>query len=61
MCIDYREECKWKMALAYMLVNAVQEWHAAGSIEERVHRGICVIWPKLKKKIMQWLPMKMRR
>jgi chromatin modification-related protein VID21 len=52
MYIDYREECKWKTVLAYMLVNAVQEWHAAGSVKERVRRGICVIWPKLKKKIM---------
>lgn len=30
--------------LAYNLSTAVLEWHAAGSIEERVSRGICVLW-----------------
>lgn len=46
MRIDFREERKWKIALAYTLAVAVQEWHAAGSVEERVRRGICFIWSK---------------
>lgn len=32
------------MALAYTLATAVMGWHAAGSLEERVKRGICVLW-----------------
>lgn len=44
MRIDFREERRWKMALAYTLATAVMEWHAAGSLEERVKRGICVLW-----------------
>ena len=48
MRIDFREERKWKIALAYTLAIAVQEWHAAGTVEERVRRGICVIWPKTR-------------
>ncbi|KXN85496.1 Chromatin modification-related protein EAF1 [Leucoagaricus sp. SymC.cos] len=35
MRIDFREERRWKMALAYNLAGAVMEWHAAGSLEER--------------------------
>lgn len=49
MRIDFREERKWKTALAYTLAVAVQEWHAAGSVEERVRRGICFIWPKSRR------------
>ncbi|KAF9453258.1 hypothetical protein P691DRAFT_771618 [Macrolepiota fuliginosa MF-IS2] len=44
MRIDFREERRWKMALAYTLATAVMDWHAAGSLEERVKRGICVLW-----------------
>lgn len=44
MRIDFREERRWKMALAHTLATAVMEWHAAGSLEERVLRGICVLW-----------------
>lgn len=44
MRIDFREERRWKMALAYTLATAVMEWHAAGSLEERVKSGICVLW-----------------
>lgn len=42
MRIDFREERKWKIALAYSLSTAVLEWHAAGSWAERVEKGICI-------------------
>ncbi|KAF9644037.1 hypothetical protein BDM02DRAFT_3190961 [Thelephora ganbajun] len=44
MRIDFREERKWKIAVAYTIALAVQEWHEAGSTEERIRRGICVVW-----------------
>lgn len=44
MRIDFREERRWKLALGHTLAAAVMEWHAAGSLEERVLRGICVLW-----------------
>ncbi|KAI0362340.1 hypothetical protein OH77DRAFT_1416587 [Trametes cingulata] len=44
MRTDFREERRWKLALAYTLAHAVMEWHEAGSLEERVRRGICVLW-----------------
>lgn len=34
------------MALAHNLAHAVLEWHEAGSLEERVRRGICVLWKR---------------
>jgi len=46
MRIDFREERKWKTAVAYTLALAVQEWHEAGSAEERIRRGICIVWSK---------------
>ena len=46
MRIDFREERKWKIAVAYTLALAVQEWHEAGTTEERIRRGICTIWSK---------------
>lgn len=46
MRTDFREERKWKLALAYNLAHAVMEWHEAGSLEERVRRGICVLWKR---------------
>ena len=46
MRIDFREERKWKIALAYNLAHAVMEWHEAGSLQERVRRGICVLWKR---------------
>ena len=46
MRIDFREERKWKLALAYNLSTAVLEWHAAGSLAERVGKGICVLWKR---------------
>lgn len=46
MRLDFREERRWKLALAYNLAHAVMEWHEAGTIEERVRRGICVLWKK---------------
>jgi chromatin modification-related protein VID21 len=46
MRTDFREERKWKMALAYNLSTAVLEWHAAGSLEERVRKRICVLWKR---------------
>ncbi|KAF5391851.1 hypothetical protein D9757_001818 [Collybiopsis confluens] len=44
MRTDFREERKWKMALAYNLSTAVLEWHVAGTTEKRLKRGICVHW-----------------
>ncbi|OCH86567.1 hypothetical protein OBBRIDRAFT_890404 [Obba rivulosa] len=44
MRIDFHEERVWKLALAYNLAHAVMDWHAAGTLEERVRRGICVLW-----------------
>lgn len=32
------------MALAHNLAHAVMDWHEASSLEERVNRGICVLW-----------------
>ncbi|TFY67457.1 hypothetical protein EVJ58_g1621 [Rhodofomes roseus] len=46
MRVDYREERRWKIALAYNLAHAVMEWHEAQSLEERVRRGICVLWKR---------------
>lgn len=46
MRLDFREERRWKLALAYNLAHAVMEWHQAGTIEERVRLGICVLWKK---------------
>lgn len=44
MRVDFREERRWKIALAYGLATAVMEWHAAGSLEERIKQGICALW-----------------
>lgn len=44
MRTDFREERRWKLALAYSLAHAVMDWHEAGSLEERVRRGIVVLW-----------------
>jgi chromatin modification-related protein VID21 len=44
MRIDFREERKWKMAVAYTLAHDAVEWHEAGTKEERVNRGICILW-----------------
>lgn len=46
MQTDFREERKWKLALAYELSLCVLEWHAAGSEEERIQLGICAKWRK---------------
>ncbi|GLB35077.1 putative glycoside hydrolase family 5 protein [Lyophyllum shimeji] len=44
MRVDFREERKWKIALAYNLSTAVLDWHAAGTMQVRVAKGICVRW-----------------
>lgn len=44
MRTDFREERRWKLVLAYNLAHAVMEWHEAGSLEERIRRGIVVLW-----------------
>lgn len=46
MRTDFREERRWKLALAYTLAHAVVEWHEAGSFEERVRRRIVVLWKR---------------
>ena len=53
MRLDFREERRWKLALAYNLAHAVLEWHEAGTIEERVRRGICVLWRKPRAEDME--------
>ena len=40
MQTDFREERRWKIAVAYELAVCVQEWHIAGSHEERLRLGI---------------------
>lgn len=47
MRIDFREERRWKLALAYHLSTAVLEWHHFNSWEERVAQGVCVKWKPL--------------
>ncbi|KAI1794548.1 hypothetical protein LXA43DRAFT_995526 [Ganoderma leucocontextum] len=44
MRTDFREERRWKLVLAYNLAHAVMGWHEAGSLEERVRRGIVIKW-----------------
>ncbi|KAF7359314.1 hypothetical protein MSAN_01273800 [Mycena sanguinolenta] len=44
MRTDFREERKWKLALAYNLSTAVLEWHSFSTHAERVAKGICVGW-----------------
>ncbi|KAJ8517435.1 hypothetical protein ONZ45_g5371 [Pleurotus djamor] len=44
MRTDFREERRWKLAVAFNLSTAVLEWHAAGTNENRVALGICVKW-----------------
>ena len=46
MQTDFREERRWKIALAYELAICVQEWHIAGSKEERVRLGITGAYKK---------------
>lgn len=41
MRTDFREERKWKIAVAYTLSTAVLEWHAAGRKDVRIATGIC--------------------
>ncbi|PFH50697.1 hypothetical protein AMATHDRAFT_60687 [Amanita thiersii Skay4041] len=48
MRIDFREERRWKMALAYNLSTSVLEWHAAGNQGERLAHGIVVRWKRLQ-------------
>ena len=40
MQTDFREERRWKIAVAYELALCVQEWHISGSHEERLRLGI---------------------
>ncbi|KAF9501214.1 hypothetical protein BDN71DRAFT_1439527 [Pleurotus eryngii] len=44
MRTDFREERRWKLALAYNLSTAVLEWHAAGDTATRISNGICMKW-----------------
>lgn len=44
MRTDFREERRWKMAVAYSLATAVREWHWAKTPEKRIEAGICVKW-----------------
>lgn len=46
MRVDFREERRWKYVLAFNLSTAVLEWHAAGTPEERIERGICMHWKR---------------
>ncbi|KAG2020430.1 hypothetical protein CC2G_005773 [Coprinopsis cinerea AmutBmut pab1-1] len=44
MRTDFREERKWKLAVAYQLSTSVLEWHSLKNFEERVQHGVCVKW-----------------
>jgi chromatin modification-related protein VID21 len=44
MRIDFREERKWKIAVAYELAVSAVEWHQAGTAEQRERLGISVRW-----------------
>lgn len=44
MRVDFREERKWKYALAFHISTAVIKWHEAQTREERVTLGICMHW-----------------
>ena len=46
MRTDFREERRWKYAVAFNIATAVLEWHAAGDPETRVAKGICVKWKR---------------
>jgi chromatin modification-related protein VID21 len=46
MRVDFREERRWKLALAYNLSTAVLEWHYAKTPEERQKAGIVVKWKR---------------
>jgi chromatin modification-related protein VID21 len=46
MRTDFREERRWKIAVAYRLSTAVLEWHRAGNRETRKERGIVVDWSR---------------
>ncbi|KAJ7261307.1 hypothetical protein B0H12DRAFT_1106198 [Mycena haematopus] len=53
MRIDFREERKWKLALAYNLSTAVLEWHSFNTLAERVANGICVGWKRPRADVIQ--------
>jgi chromatin modification-related protein VID21 len=46
MRTDFREERRWKIAVAYRLSSVVLEWHRAGNREARKERGIVVDWSR---------------
>jgi len=46
MRTDFREERRWKIAVAYKLSSAVLEWHSVGDRETRKQRGIVVDWSR---------------
>ncbi|KAG6917780.1 hypothetical protein DXG01_001052 [Tephrocybe rancida] len=48
MRVDFREERKWKLALAYNISTDVLDWHAAGTTEVRVAKGISVRWKRAR-------------
>jgi chromatin modification-related protein VID21 len=41
MQVDFREERRWKIAVAFELALCAQDWHAAESKDERIRLGIC--------------------
>ena len=46
MRTDFREERRWKIAVAYKLSSAVLEWHSVGDRETRKEKGIVVDWSR---------------
>ncbi|KZV69466.1 hypothetical protein PENSPDRAFT_735350 [Peniophora sp. CONT] len=46
MRTDFREERRWKIAIAFDLSTAVLEWHKAGTRPRRLEEGIIVDWSK---------------
>ncbi|THH04272.1 hypothetical protein EW145_g5643 [Phellinidium pouzarii] len=42
--VDFREERRWKLALAHEISLWVLEWHEAGTQEKRIKLEICARW-----------------
>jgi chromatin modification-related protein VID21 len=56
MRVDFREERKWKMTIAFALAHEAVEWHEAGDLAERVKRGICVLWKRPRPDVAESVP-----
>lgn len=61
MRVDFREERRWKYALAFNISTAVLEWHEAETREERVKLGICMHWKPPRTTDSSSSPLQQRR